>query len=81
MFMAVEKQNWPCGEWKNWPKPVSTTDVVPDVIAWNSVIGAIAHSDDPTPAQRAQAMLDRMQNLYPVKGNGRLSRPVGIAYS
>ena len=57
-------------------------DVVPDVIAWNSVIGAIAHSDDPTPAQQAQAMVDRMQNFYPaVKGNGRLLRPVGITYS
>jgi hypothetical protein len=56
-------------------------DVMPEVIAWNSVIGAIGHSDDPTPAQRAQAMLDRMQKFYPVKGNGRLSRPVGITYS
>ena len=66
-------------------------DVMPDVIAWNTAIGAIAHSDDPTAAERAQAMLDRMQDLYSIKGSNsnnntnneqhRLLRPDGITYS
>ena len=63
-------------------------DVMPDVIAWNTAIGAIAHSHDPTAAERAQAMLDRMEDLY-IKnkksvGGGKdvvLVRPDGITYS
>ncbi|KAI2512623.1 hypothetical protein MHU86_1842 [Fragilaria crotonensis] len=58
-------------------------DVMPDVIAWNTAIGAIAHSHDPTAAERAQAMLDRMQDLYATKGGKDISylRPDGITYS
>lgn len=41
-------------------------DVMPDVIAWNTAIGAIAHSDDPTAAERAQTLLDRMEDLYSI---------------
>ena len=58
-------------------------DVMPDVIAWNTAIGAIAHSHDPTAAERAQAMLDRMQDLYATKGGKDIAylRPDGITYS
>ena len=56
-------------------------DVMPDVIAWNTAIGAIAHcSQDPTAAERAQAMLDRMQDLY-TTGKDAVLKPDGITYS
>jgi len=36
-------------------------DVMPDVIAWNTAIGAIAKSNDPTAAERAYALFQQMK--------------------
>jgi hypothetical protein len=55
-------------------------DVMPDLICWNTAIGAIAHSNDPTAAERAQALLDKMEDLFSVN-NEALVRPDGITYS
>ena len=54
-------------------------DVMPDVVAYNCAIGAIAGSNEPNAADRAQALLDRMEQLR--EQGDKYMRPDGITYS